>query len=239
MARLGRYYLPDQPLHVIQRGNNREPVFFDAEDYRLYLGWLAEASARCGVAIHGYVLMTNHVHLLVTPGDAAALSRMMQSLGRLYVRHVNRTYRRSGTLWEGRYRAAPVEAEAHLLACLRYIELNPVRARMVRKPGRYPWSSYRAHAEAAADPLLSEHPLYAALGATPVARSKAYLGLIAEALDPGFIDELRAATNGGWALGGAKWRAKVEQVARRRAAPRPPGRPRKETRANPRQERLP
>jgi putative transposase len=238
MSRLGRYYLPDQPLHVIQRGNNREPVFFDPEDYRLYLGWLGEAASRHGVAIHGYVLMTNHVHLLATPGDALSVSRMMQSLGRLYVRRVNREYRRSGTLWEGRYRAAPVEAEAHLLACLRYIELNPVRARMVRKPGRYPWSSYRAHAEAAADPLLTDHALYRALGATPAARAKAYGGLVAEGLDPDFIDELRAATNGGWALGGAKWRAKVERIAQRRAAPRAPGRPRKKPVADKRQGRL-
>jgi putative transposase len=240
MPRLGRYHIPDQPLHIIQRGNNRGPVFFDPEDYRLYLGWLGEAAERYGVAIHGYVLMTNHVHLLATPRDAGAVSRMMQSLGRLYVRHVNREYRRTGTLWEGRYRAAPIEAEAHLLACLRYIELNPVRARMVRKPERYPWSSYRTHADGAtaADPLLTEHALYLALGATPAARARSYRGLVEEGLDDGFMKDLRAATNGGWALGGDKWRAKVERIARRRATPRSPGRPRKEAPVDKRQGRL-
>src|SRR5271166_996122 len=125
MARLGRYFLPDQPLHVIQRGNNRAPIFFDEADYRLYREWLTEAARRDGAAIHAYVLMTNHVHLLVTPREPDSLPRTMQSLGRRYVRHVNATYRRTGTLWEGRYRAAPIDSEAHLLACCRYIELNP------------------------------------------------------------------------------------------------------------------
>lgn len=171
--------------------------------------------------------MTNHVHLLATPRDSAAVSRMMQSLGRRYVRRVNFLYRRTGTLWEGRYRAAPIEAEAHLLACMRYIELNPVRARMVRKPESYRWSSYRAHADGAADSLLDDHPLYLALAARPAARAKAYRGLFQEALLPEFLDELRAATNGGWAMGSAKWRARVERVAKRRSAPLPRGRPRK------------
>jgi putative transposase len=226
MARLGRYFLPDQPLHVIQRGNNRAPVFFAEDDYRRYLDWLGEAAVRYGVAIHAYVLMTNHVHLLATPRAAGALSSMMQSLGRRYVRYVNGTYRRTGTLWEGRYRAAPIQAEAHLIAAMRYIELNPVRARMVRKPGNYPWSSYGAHAEGATDPLLTEHALYRALGATLKGRAKAYAALFKDALPPDFVDALRAATNGGWALGSDRWRAKVERIARRRAAPLPAGRPR-------------
>ena len=132
MARLGRYFLPDQPLHVIQRGNNREPVFFCDEDYARYRAWLAEAAARHGCAIHAYVLMTNHVHLLATPREPHSLPRMMQSLGRRYVRAINSAYRRTGTLWEGRYRAAPIDSEAYFLACCRYIELNPVRAGMGR-----------------------------------------------------------------------------------------------------------
>jgi putative transposase len=227
MARLGRYFLPDQPLHLIQRGNNREPVFFAPDDYAQYLEWLGAAAQEHGVALHGYVLMTNHVHLLATPRDATAVSRMMQSLGRRYVRRVNFLYQRTGTLWEGRYRAAPIEAEVHLLACMRYIELNPVRARMVRKPESYRWSSYRAHVGGAADPLLSDHALYLALGAKPATRAKAYRGLFSAALQPEFVDELRAATNGGWALGREKWRAKVERVAKRRAAPLARGRPKK------------
>jgi putative transposase len=151
---------------------------------------------------------------------------------------VNGTYRRTGTLWEGRYRAAPIEAEAHLLACMRYIELNPVRARLVRKPGNYPWSSYRANAAGDTDPLLTEHALYRALGAKPKARAEAYRALFADALPAGFLDDLRGATNGGWALGAAKWRAKVERIAKRRAAPLPPGRPNKNPKADARQGRL-
>src|SRR5260370_19510918 len=134
MARLGRYFLPDQPLHVIQRGNNRGAIFFAAEDYASYHDWLAEAASRYFSRIHAYVLMTNHVHLLVTPRDEDSLPRTLQSLGRRYVRHVDDMYRRSGTLWEGRYRAAPIDSEAYFLACCRTIELNPVHAGMVDHP---------------------------------------------------------------------------------------------------------
>jgi len=162
MARLGRYFLPDQPLHVIQRGNNREAVFFADDDRARYREWLAEASEQNGCAVHAYVLMTNHVHLLVTPRHEESLPRAMQTLGRRYVRYVNAAHRRTGTLWEGRYRAAPIDEDAYFLACCRYIELNPVRARMVRRPGDYRWSSYRAHATGAADVLAAEHPLYRA-----------------------------------------------------------------------------
>src|SRR5258707_14582744 len=151
MPRLGRYFLPDQPLHVIQRGNNRGAIFFDDEDYRLYAGWLAEAAVQYGCAVHAYVLMTNHVHLLVTPARETSLPRTMQSLGRRYVRHINAIRRRTGTLWEGRYRAAPIDSEAYFLACSRYVELNPVRASMVGHPRQYRWSSYRSHALGADD----------------------------------------------------------------------------------------
>ena len=238
MARLGRYFLPDQPLHVIQRGNNREPVFFEPDDYRQYLAWLDDAAKEYGVALHAYVLMTNHVHLLVTPEDALGLSRMMQSLGRRYVRYINGRYRRTGTLWEGRYRAAPIEAEAHLLGCMRYIELNPVRAGMVRKPANYPWSSYRSNAATESDPLLTAHALYRALGATPEVCAEGYRALFLDPLPAGFVDDLRGATNGGWALGSNRWRKKVERVAKRRATPLPPGRPIKRAKDDARQGRL-
>ena len=138
MARLGRYFLDDQPLHVIQRGNNRQAIFFCDEDYRLYRDWLSQAAAQYGVAVHAYVLMTNHVHLLATPLKPESLPRMMQSVGRRYVRSVNIRYRRTGTLWEGRYRAAPIDSDAHFLACSRYIELNPVRAGIAAVPAAYP-----------------------------------------------------------------------------------------------------
>jgi putative transposase len=230
MARLGRYFLPDQPLHVIQRGNNRQPIFFAAEDYARYRDWLAAAAARYGCAVHAYVLMTNHVHLLATPQEAESLPRLMQSLGRRYVRHVNLAYGRSGTLWEGRYRAAPIDSEAYFLACCRYIELNPVRAGMVAHPRDYPWSSWHAHAQGAPDGLVADHALYHALGATPHERQKAYRALFRPRLDPDFVAALRAATNGGWALGDERFRRRVAKAAGRRATPLAKGRPAKERR---------
>jgi putative transposase len=136
MARLGRYFLPDQPLHVIQRGNNREAVFFCEEDYERYRAWLGGAGACHGCAIHAYVLMTNHVHLLATPQARSSLPRLMQALGRRYVRYVNDAYRRTGTLWEGRYRAAPIDSDAYFLACCRYIELNPPAGPPASAPAR-------------------------------------------------------------------------------------------------------
>jgi putative transposase len=212
---------------VIQRGNNREAIFFAVDDYARYHDLLAEAAARYGCAIHAYVLMSNHVHLLATPGDADSLPRMMQLLGRRYVRHVNAAQRRSGTLWEGRYRAAPIDGTTYLLACCRYIELNPVRAGMVRRPRDYKWSSYRAHAQGAADALASDHPLYRALGRTKAERRTAYRSLFRARLDDGFVAALRHATNGGWALGDEPFKQRIAKAAGRRAEPLPLGRPAK------------
>jgi putative transposase len=237
MARLGRYFLPDQPLHVIQRGNNREAIFFAEDDYARYREWLVSAASACGCAVHAYVLMTNHVHLLVTPRGVESLPRTMQSLGRRYVRHINATYRRTGTLWEGRYRAAPIDSEAYFLSCSRYIELNPVRAQMVRHPGDYSWSSYRAHARGAADRLVSDHEMFERLGRSPSDRQKAYRELFRSKLDEEFIDALRAATNGGWALGDARFKQQIEWALGRRVAPLPKGRPLKST-SDGRQENL-
>jgi putative transposase len=230
MPRLGRYFLPDQPLHVIQRGNNREPIFFCDEDYRRYRTWLAEAAAEYDCAIHAYVLMTNHVHLLATPATEESLPRVMQSLGRRYVRAVNAAYRRTGTLWEGRYRAAPIDSEAYFLACCRYIELNPVRARMVEHPRDYPWSSYAAHAQGRADPLVAEHPLYRALGRSAAERQQNYRALFRAPLAAAFLDDVRAATNGGWAMGGERFKRKIAKALSRRVSPLPPGRPPKKPR---------
>lgn len=226
MARGPRYFLPGQPLHVIQRGNNRGAIFFSDTDYPLYRDWLAAAATEYGCAIHAYVLMTNHVHLLLTPRTAESLPRTMQSLGRRYVHHVNRAYRRTGTLWEGRYRAAPIESEAYFLACCRYIELNPVRAGMVAAPGAYRWSSWAAQATGAEDMLLTEHALYRALGASAAERQAGYRALFNGMLDPEFVEALRAATNGGWALGGEGFRQEIARVLRRRVTPAPVGRPR-------------
>jgi putative transposase len=225
MARLGRYFLTEQPLHVIQRGNNRQAIFFSGEDRVAYLGWLLAAARAHSCRIHAYVLMTNHVHLLATPERADSLPRMMQSLGRRYVRYVNDSHRRTGTLWEGRYRAAPIDSEAYLLACCRYIELNPVRARMVRHPRLHRWSSYRANALGEADALITPHPLYRTLGRNAAERQESYRGLFRERLSAAFIDELRTATNSGWALGDDAFRHRIAKATKRRAEPLPRGRP--------------
>lgn len=225
MSRLGRYFVADQPLHVIQRGNNRQAIFFTDDDYQLYRGWLGETAKTYGCSLHAYVLMTNHVHLLLTPRDKDSLPRMMQSLGRRYVRTINKLYGRSGTLWEGRYRAAPIDGDTYFFACCRYIELNPVRARMAKHPGDYPWSSYRAHALGEADQLVSESVQFQRLGRTAVERQKSYRALFRNKLDVSLIDDLRAATNGGWAFGDTRFREEIAEAAGRRATPQPKGRP--------------
>ena len=224
MARMGRYFVKDQALHVIQRGNNRGAIFFSDDDRRQYLDWLAEAAGEYGLAVHAYVLMPNHMHLLVTPADADSLPRTMQSLGRRYVRYINRKRRRTGTLWEGRYRAAPIDSDEYFFSCCRYIELNPVRAGLADRPGRYRWSSYRAHAEGADDPLASGHPVFRRLGRSLAERQENYRSLFREALSEEFVEAIRAATNGGWALGGERFRREVARRAKRRAAPLPRGR---------------
>jgi putative transposase len=237
MARLGRYFIEGQPLHVIQRGNDRKAVFFLADDRVRYHAWLAEAAAEYGLKVHAYVLMTNHVHLLATPQTAESLPKTMQSLGRRYVRHINARYRRTGTLWEGRYRAAPIDSEAYFITCCRYIELNPVRARLSDHPRNYRWSSYLAHGEGRDDALAQFHDCFRRLGRTREERQQAYRSLMKEKLDPAFLDALRAATNGGWALGSDRFRKEIEEAARRRAAPLPPG-PKPATANDTRQMRL-
>ena len=225
MARLGRYFVAGQALHVIQRGNNRQAIFFAPSDYALYRAWLIEAARKYGCAVHAYVLMTNHVHLLVTPERRESLPRMMQSLGRRYVRHVNGAYRRTGTLWEGRYRAAPIDSEEYFLGCCRYIELNPVRARMAGHPRDYPWSSYAAHARGAEDALAAGHSAFKRLGRSAAERQKEYRALFRRNLDKDFVEALRKATNGGWALGSDRFTRQIAKAAKRRAAPLPKGRP--------------
>lgn len=177
MPRKPRMYLADQPAHIIQRGNNRDTCFYAEQDYQFYLNCLSDACQRYRVAVHAYVLMTNHVHLLLTPQTAEGISQVMQSVGRRYVQYVNYEYRRSGTLWEGRHKASLVDTEAYLLTCYRYIELNPVRANMVPHPGEYRWSSYRSNALGDSNILLTPHPLYMGLGQDPLSREQAYRDL--------------------------------------------------------------
>jgi len=174
MPRPPRYPLGGVPQHVIQRGNNRQPAFFHQDDFRFYLDCLGEAAAKHSCEIHAYVLMTNHVHLLMTPCQVNGVAKVMQSLGRRYVRHINSTYQRSGTLWEGRYKASLVESEIYLLTCSRYIELNPVRANLVTDPAEYSWSSYQWYALGKSDPLITDHAVYLELGRTDEERRKAY-----------------------------------------------------------------
>ena len=226
MARLPRFFVPGYPLHVIQRGNNHEALFFDEGDYHLYLQWLGEAANRHGCAIHVYVLMTNHVHVLMTADRPDSLPKTFQSLGRRYVQYVNTTYQRTGTLWEGRYRATLIDSEGYFLTCCRYIELNPVRAEMVTHPREYPWSSYHFHAEGRADPLVTPHALYQQLGPTAAERQKAYRELFRHHVSEETLEAIREATNKAWILGSEGFKNQMARKIDRRLAPLPRGRPR-------------
>jgi putative transposase len=227
MPRPPRFDLLGVPVHVVQRGNNRAPCFFAESDRYAYLDWLCDAAAHHGVAIHAYVLMTNHVHLLATPLRPRAVSDMMQALGRRYVGHVNRRHARTGTLWEGRFKACLVDSERYVLSAYRYIDLNPVRAAIVCDPAAYRWSSYAAHAGFAPERWLSPHDSYAALGSTAITRGQAYRTLCAEVIESGELDALRAATSGGMVYGSEAFKDRIAlsvdrpvRPARRGFAPR-------------------
>jgi putative transposase len=231
MPRLRRFFVPETPLHVVQRGNNRESIFCAPGDISFFKECLAHSARRHGVAIHAYVLMTNHVHLLVTPALSTSLPRMMQAVGRVYVQYFNGRCRRTGTLWEGRYKAAIVDSENYLLTCMRYIELNPVRARMTAGPGDYPWSSFRAHAWGAPDALLSPHSLYQGLGRSVEGRQAAYRALFRAAIPAADLCAIRDATQNAWVLGSAAFRREID-ASGRRAERLPMGRPPKKQRAS-------
>jgi putative transposase len=232
MARKPRLNVVGNPQHVIQRGNNRQATFFAEEDYRFYLDCLIEASQKYASDIHVYVLMTNHVHLLVTLGQPESISRLMQSVGRRYVQYINYTYKRSGTLWEGRYKASLIQSEQYLLTCMRYIELNPVRAGIVKHPQDYPWTSYRANALGAADELITRHPEYQSLGITPEQKQQAYQALFLTHLTPETLHEVRAALNSELVTGTDRFKAEIETALGRRVQPKPRGRPRKQSDIN-------
>ena len=227
MARLPRLTLPGYPHHVIQRGNNRQPLFAGEDDYRLLLELFETYSRELKVAIHSYVLMGNHFHLLATPETETGLPAMMQAVGRRYVRHFNTRQQRTGTLFEGRYRSTLIQAERYLLACMVYIDLNPVRAGMVSDPSQFPWSSHRHYAGLAQDRLVTPHPLFWSLGNTPFAREQAYGELITSGISRDTKEKLAGSTHRGWALGDANYVAELERLTDRRATPRPAGRPHK------------
>lgn len=206
MPRRRRLTLPDYPLHVIQRGHNRSACFISDKDMAAYANWLREGAIKFSVDIHAWVFMTNHVHLLLTPRADKAVSRLMQFLGRLYVRKFNHTYARSGSLFEDRFKSSLVQDDRYLLACLRYIELNPVRAGMVKDPGDYAWSSYRSHAFGRPTQLWKPHDRYLALGNSPQTRQLAYRELIADSLDSEVINDIRHCTQKGLILGTEEFR---------------------------------
>lgn len=225
MARAPRLELPGVPLHVVQRGNNRSACFFNELDRRFYLKCLGESAARSGCAIHAYVLMTNHVHLLVTPRETGATAAMLQEMGRRYVRVINTVHQRTGTLWEGRFKSSLVDTERYLLACHRYIELNPVRAGLVSHPGDYPWSSHLHYAAGRPDGLITEPPSFLSLGSSAVERQEAFRALSFEQLDQKTLAEIRTAVNAGCALGSESFLGAMEAKLGRTVLPPKRGRP--------------
>jgi len=225
MARRPRQAIAAYPYHVIQRGNDRRRVFVDDVDRRQYLAWLADAAGEHGLAVHAYVLMDNHVHLLATPATDDALSTAMQAIGRRYVRWFNRRHERTGTLFEGRFRSSLVEADRYLLACQRYIELNPVRAGMVGSVDAWPWSSHRHHVGLRVDPLVKPHPTVWALGNTPFERECAYRALFEEAVPDAEHAWLRSRLLGGRPTASADWQRALEATRGLRLLSRPVGRP--------------
>ncbi|MGM9483688.1 REP-associated tyrosine transposase [Roseateles sp. NT4] len=227
MARLPRLILPGQPHHVILRGNNRQAIFFSDHDRQHMLATLGEVAALYRVSIHAYVLMDNHLHLLLTPPEADALSRMMQALGRRYVAWFNVRHHRSGTLWEGRFRAGLIEGERHLLACMRYIELNPVRAGLCQEAAQWPWSSAAHHLGRTRSPLVTEHELYWSLGNTPFEREHAYAELMGQGTPALEQAQFTEAVLRGRPVGSVAFLANLADVHPKVAVKRPRGRPRK------------
>jgi putative transposase len=226
MARLPRLTLPGYPHHIIQRGNNRQAIFAVTHDYETLLGLIEEYAKKFGVAIHAYVLMSNHLHLLATPTTEDGVPQLMQALGRSYVRYFNARQARTGTLWEGRYKSTLIQAERYLLACMAYIDLNPVRAGMVADPADYPWSSHLHYIGRRQDKLVTPHPLYWELGNTPFARDIAYSELVRSGLDAEQQRALTDATFRGWALGEPDYVAELQRRTERRVSKGKAGRPR-------------
>lgn len=224
MPRRARLAIAGIPWHIIQRGNNRSACFYAESDYCVYLDTLLEQSVRWRCAIHAYVLKTNHVHLLLTPETCDGPAGLMKHLGQRYVQYVNRSYQRTGTLREGRYRSCLAQSGNYVLTCSRYIELNPVRAGMVNDPAEYRWSSYRTNAMGLHSRLLQPHQDWLALGGTDSARATAYRQLFADALRRTQLDEIRTATNGGYVLGNQRFAQEIETMLNRRVVPGRPGR---------------
>jgi putative transposase len=232
MPRKPRFNLQGIPQHVIQRGNNRIPCFYTEKDYRHYLSDLSEAANKYCCEIHAYVMMTNHVHMLITPLVDQGISRMMQALGRRYVSYINKTHQRTGTLWEGRFKSSLIDSDQYLLTCMRYIELNPVRASMVKHPSQYKWSSYQANAWGQKNELLKEHFLYTQLGDSSAEREQAYRDLFLGHIDSETVHQIREALNHEIVLGPAKFQDLIETMTNRPSRLCKRGRPKIEKNRN-------
>lgn len=225
MPRQPRYFIPGYPQHVIQRGVDRQATFFQPQDYRRYLNVLGKAAEKYECSIHAYVLMTNHAHLLVTPGSDITLPSVMQAIGREYVQSTNKTYERTGTMWEGRYKACLVQDDEYFLTCQRYIELNPVRSGIVSSPGEYPYSSYLHNACGYSNPLVTPHPTYIALGLSAEERLESYKSLFTDEITRDLLTTIRTETNSCRAIGSESFKDQIEAMIGRSVRPAKMGRP--------------
>lgn len=225
MPRKVRFNIPGIPQHIIQRGNNRQPCFLLLKDYSRYIDDLTKASSKYCCHVHAYVLMTNHVHLLVTPTVDYGISNMMQALGRRYVYYINKSYNRTGTLWEGRYKSSLIDADSYFLTCMRYIELNPVRAGIVDLPGEYKWSSYHANTQLDNNDLIKNHPVYSQLGSSRTKRQKKYRELFQNPINNYFVEQIQDALNHELVLGTKIFKDKIEKQTNRQTRIGKPGRP--------------
>jgi len=223
MARLPRFVIPNQPQHVIQRGNNRDIIFVTDEDYHFYLQKLEDACKKYDCSLHAYALMTNHVHLLITPHSENGISKVMQYIGRYYVQYFNYHYKRTGTLWEGRYKATLIDSESYLLTCSRYIELNPVRAGMVKMPEDYPWSSFHYNALGKNNRLITPHAIYTALSIGNSPCHSQYYKLFSTDISSYELNEIRVSTNKAWVLGSDRFKSKIEKLLKRQMQPKQRG----------------
>jgi len=223
MARGPRLIVPGIALHIVQRGHNRRDCFRHDSDYLVYLSNLWELAKRTQCALHAYCLMTNHVHLLLTPSSPGGTALLMRNLGQRYVQYFNRRYERSGTLWEGRYHSCLVDSGTYVIACHRYIERNPVRAGMARSVDDYLWSSHGGNAGYASSKLLTPHPEYMALAADDTSRVIAYQSLFAMDDEPAFLAAIRDATHGGYALVGERLKASLPEALQERLERKAPG----------------
>ena len=228
MPRRARLVVPGIPWHIIQRGNNRTACFYADADYCRYLETPQEQAEKQGCLIHAYCLMTNHVHLLLTPLHEMSAAFLMKHLGQRYVQYINRTYQRSGTLWEGRFRSCLTQNEKYVLACYCYIELNPVRAQMVSHPADYPWSSYRVNGQGEGSKMITPHDEYLRLGGSETMRRAHYRGLFNAHMEHGLIEEIRQSTNGNYVLGNDRFKDEITRMLKRRVSPGKAGRPKKE-----------